>query len=171
MKWRKWNRKRWILVLFCCFFASPAFAQTANFQLSLTPDIAIHSRAARINGISLGIWTENPQSAVTPGIVNGSTGPAPACPSGFWRTNAENYSGAHLAFVNYSSGRFTGLQWGAFNHATRLRGLQLGFVNFTDTTDKRIQVGLVNIMNENQRWFSGLPNEVAPVMVLVNWRY
>ena len=163
--------KRWVLVVLSCLVASSAWAETRNFQLSVTPDIAIHSRATRIDGISLGIWSENPQSALALGIVNGSTGASSGLSLGFLANYAESYSGAQLAFVNYASGSFKGLQWGAFNYAGKLHGLQLGFINFADTADKGVQIGLLNIMNQTQRWFTGLPQEVAPAMIFVNWRY
>jgi hypothetical protein len=37
--------------------------------------------------------------------------------------------------------------------------------------EKGLQVGLFNVIRNNVYWFGGLPNEVAPMMVLVNWRY
>lgn len=166
------NMKKWILMILCCFFASGAFAASNSFQLSITPDLAIHSRDTRINGVSLGLWSQNPQDALTLGIVNGSTGTSSGLSAGFLANYAQNYKGAQLAFLaNYASGKVTGVQWSAFNYATSLHGLQLGFINFADTCDKGVQVGLINIMNQTKGWFTNLPNEVAPAMVLVNWRY
>ncbi|APG25328.1 MAG: hypothetical protein PHC98_02675 [Syntrophotalea acetylenica] len=164
--------KKWALAFLCCFLASGAFAAPQNFQLSLTPDVAIHSRSTRINGVSLGIWSQNPQNALALGIVNGSTGSSSGLSLGLLANYAENYKGAQLACIaNYASGNVTGLQWAAFNYAGNLHGLQLGFVNFADNADKGVQIGLINIMNANKRWFGNLPNEVAPAMVFVNWRY
>lgn len=164
--------KKWVLVVFCCFFATGAFAETRNFNLSVTPDLAIHSRDTRIAGFSLGIWSENPQDAFTLGIVNGSTGTSSGLSLGLLANYSQNYKGAQLAFIaNYASGNVTGLQWSAFNYATNLHGLQLGFINFADTCDKGVQVGLINIMNQTKQWFTHLPNEVAPGMVLINWRF
>lgn len=164
--------KKCAFVFLFCFFASGALAATQNFQLSLTPDIAIHSRSTQINGVSLGIWSQNPQSALALGIVNGSTGHSSGLSLGLLANYAESYSGAQLAFLaNYASGKVSGLQWAAFNYAGSLHGLQLGFINFADTADKGVQIGLINIINANKRWFGNFPNEVAPAMVLVNWRY
>ena len=70
----------------------------------------------------------------------------------------------------YSSGRFAGFQWSAFNYAGNLHGVQLGLINFADTCDKGLQIGFINIMNETQRWFRNFPNEVAPAMIFLNWR-
>jgi len=164
--------KKWMLVLTCCFFATGAYAETRSFQLSLTPDIAVHSRTTHIDGVSLNIWGENPQNAVALGIVNGSTGNSSGLSLGFLANYAESYKGAQLSMIaNYASGMFTGLQWAAFNYAGKLHGVQLGLVNFAETSDKGVQIGFVNIMNQTKQWFSNFPNEVAPVMVFLNWRY
>lgn len=164
--------KKWVLAFLCCFFATGAFAASNSFQASITPDLAVHSRDTRIQGVSLGIWSENPQDALTLGIVNGSTGTSSGLSLGLLANYSENYSGAQLAFIaNYASGKATGLQWAAFNYATKLHGLQLGFINFADTCDKGLQIGLINVMNQTKGWFTNLPNEVAPGMVLVNWRF
>jgi hypothetical protein len=70
--------------------------------------------------------------------------------------------GAHLGFVNYNTGDFTGLQWGFVNYANNFTGLQLGFVNYINTIDKGLQIGLVNII-KNNGWL--------PFMVIVNGRF
>ncbi len=164
--------KKWVFAMTCCFFATGAFAETQPFQLSVTPDLAIHSRATHIAGVSLGIWSENPQNAIALGVVNGSTGNSSGLSLGLLANYSENYKGAQLAWLaNYSSGTFTGVQWSAFNYAARLNGLQLGLINFAETSEKGVQIGLINIMKETKQWFSNFPNEVAPAMVLVNWRY
>ena len=164
--------KKLILVFIGCFFATGAFAQTQSFQLSLIPDIAIHSKTTHIKGVSLSIWGENRQSALALGVVNGSTGTSSGISLGLLANYAESYEGAHLAYIaNYSSVRFSGLQLAAFNYAARLHGLQLGFVNFAETSDKGVQVGFINIMNNTKEWFRYFPNEIAPVMPFVNWRF
>ncbi|MFO7983807.1 MAG: hypothetical protein R6V08_10175 [Desulfuromonadales bacterium] len=164
--------KKLLFVLIGCLFATTAFAQSKPVQLSLIPDLAIYDKTTHIKGVSLSIWGENPQTALALGIVNGSTGDSSGISFGFLANYAENFKGAHLAGIaNYSSARFTGLQWAPFNYAERLNGLQLGFVNFAAATDKGLQIGLVNIMQSNKSWFTRLPSEVAPAMVLVNWRF
>ncbi len=55
-----------------------------------------------------------------------------------------------------------GLQWGFYNQAERLTGLQLGFVNYINRIDKGLQIGLVNIIESNG-WL--------PIMVIVNGRF
>jgi hypothetical protein len=56
------------------------------------------------------------------------------------------------------------------NCAGKLTGLQFGFVNYAETAKTGVQIGLVNLISDN-RWFSGLPNELAPGMIFVNWRF
>ncbi|APG28175.1 hypothetical protein A7E78_10150 [Syntrophotalea acetylenivorans] len=164
--------KKWLLTLLFCLISTGAFAASNSFQASITPDLAIHPRGTRIGGVSLGIWSENPQDALTLGIVNGSTGTSSGLSLGFLANYAQNYKGLQLAFLaNYASGTATGVQGAAFNYATKLHGLQLGFINFADTCDKGVQIGILNIMNQTKGWFTDLPNEVAPGMVFINWRY
>ncbi|MDA3902554.1 MAG: hypothetical protein PF441_03780 [Desulfuromusa sp.] len=164
--------KKLVLVFICCFFATGAFAETKSFQLSLIPDIAIESRNTHIRGVSLNIWGENPQNGVALGIVNGSTGNSSGISLAWLANYAESYEGAQLAWIaNYTSINLTGLQWAAFNYAERLHGLQLGFVNFAVTADKGVQIGFINIMRNTKVWFSNFPDEIAPVMPLINWRF
>lgn len=162
--------KRLMLVLFGCLFATGALAEP--FQMSLIPDIAIHSRATYIKGVSLNIWGENPQSGIALGIVNGSTGSSSGLSLGFLANYTQSYEGAHLAFVaNYASSKFSGLQMASFNYAESLHGVQLGFINYANACDKGVQVGLINVMKSTSGWFTNLPDEVAPAMIFLNWRF
>ena len=73
--------KRLLAVLVGIIVASGAMADSIvaggdavaskPLQLSLTPSIAIHDRSETIEGLTLGIWSENPQAALALGIVNG----------------------------------------------------------------------------------------------------
>jgi hypothetical protein len=190
--------KRWIMVAFICLVAANAFAETAAFQASLTPDIAIHPKDTRIEGVTLNIWGENPQSALAVGLVNGSTGDSAGLSWGVLNY-ADKYTGVGLGFVNFAKTDFTGLQFGLFNYAAdfkglqhgtvniadtsalgvqwgmvnytgKLTGLQLGTVNFAKTADSGIQIGLINIIAQN-KWFTEFPNELATGMIFVNWRF
>ena len=51
--------KKLIVVAVGCALASGAFA-SKGFQASLTPDVAVHDRDTEINGVSIGVWNENP---------------------------------------------------------------------------------------------------------------
>jgi hypothetical protein len=162
------------------------------FQLSLTPDIAIHDRNERIEGFSLSIWGENPQSAFALGFVNGSTGDSSGLSVGLLNYS-DTYTGIQWGFINYAKGDFTGWQGGPFfgwvvggvnitsgkmtgfqcalvNTAGTLNGFQLGIVNYASTADAGLQIGVVNIMPQNE-WFTKLPDELAPGMIIVNWHF
>ena len=174
-----------VVLFFVMGFASQAFAESRAFQVSLSPDTALHDREVRIEGLSLGVWSENPQKAFTLGFVSGSTGESSGFSWSFLLNYSDSYTGMHWApvnftkenfvgwqsgFVNYTYQRFRGVQSAVVNYAGNMKGFQLGLVNHAATVDSGVQVGLVNIIGEN-RWFRDLPHSVAPGMVLVNWRF
>jgi len=157
---------------------------TVGLQLSLTPDIALHSKDTTVRGVSLGIWGENPQHGLTLGIVNGSTGDS----CGFswaWGINyADSYTGVQWALVtvskekfvgwqaaalNYSQGTFEGLQSGFVNIAQDATGVQLGAVNYTENL-RGVQIGFLNVV-KNNGWFDEFPNKLAMVFPFVNWSF
>lgn len=175
----------------CALMAAGVMAGTKPIQLSLTPDIALYDRNETINGLTLNIWGENPQTALALGFVNGSTGQSAGLSLALILNYADNYTGLQwglvnytkgdmsgwqggflfgilISAVNYSGGTMKGLQTGLVNYAGRLTGLQLGLVNYAASAETGVQIGLVNLMPQNQ-WFTGLPNELAPGMVLINW--
>jgi len=173
--------------------ATGAMAGDKPIQLSLTPGIALYDRTTRIEGLSLSLWGENPQSALALGVVNGSTGQSEGVSLALGLNYADNYTGLQwglvnytksdfvgwqggfclglaVSVVNYTGGNMKGLQTGVVNYAGHLTGLQFGLVNYAETADAGAQIGLVNLMPQN-RWFTGLPDELAPGMILVNWRF
>lgn len=167
---------RFLLAMFSCCALASAFSESKPIQLSLTPEIAIHSRETLIEGLCLNIWGENEQKAIALGLVNGSFGDSVGVSLG-GLNYAENYTGVHVGLINYTSGQFSGAQAGwfigfsAINYAGSLTGIQLGLVNYAETAENGIQIGVINIMNETEQWFDNFPNEVAPGMVFVNWRF
>jgi len=177
--------KKILACLGVALVATGVMAGSKPIQLSLTPDIAIFDRTETIEGVTIGIWSENPQSALALGIVNGSTGQSAGLSWAFILNYADSYKGVQWALinctemdflgwqsglVNYSKGSMKGLQTGMVNYAGKLTGLQLGLVNYAATAESGVQIGLVNIMPEN-RWFTGLPGELAPGMIIVNWHF
>lgn len=165
--------------------ATGALAGGKPLQVSITPDMALFDRSEMIEGLCLSLWGENPQKALALGIVNGSTGRSAGLSWALAVNYADNYKGIQWApinytkgdflgwqggFVNYTDGFMKGLQTGAVNYAGRLTGLQFGFVNYAETAETGVQIGLVNLIPQNE-WFTGLPNELAPGMILVNWRF
>ena len=161
--------KKLVIAVLICLVASSAYAESKPFQLSLVPDVAIHSKDTHIKGVTLNIWGQNPQSAFALGFVNGSTGDSKGFSWGLVNY-AESYTGVEMGLVNYATGNFTGVQSGFFNYAVKLKGLQLGTINYAKTAESGIQIGLINIISQNQ-WFTGFPNELAKGMVFVNWRF
>ncbi|HMP83199.1 MAG TPA: hypothetical protein PKA41_10910 [Verrucomicrobiota bacterium] len=154
------------------------------FQLSLTPDIAIHKRDTAIHGFSLGIWSENPQKSLTLGIVNGSTGESVGFTWSFLANYAESYTGVAWSLVNYSKtsfvgwqggavniaqGEFTGFQSGFVNYAEKAKGLQWGAVNYAEDLHG-VQIGFINIAMNNP-WFTEFPNKLATGFPIVNWSF
>lgn len=161
--------KKLFLTLMLCFLATGAYAETQPIQLSLVPDVAIYSRDTYIKGVTIGIWSENPQAAFALGLVNGSTGDSAGLSLGLVNY-AENYKGVGLGVVNLASGTLRGFQWGFLNYAGKLSGLQLGVVNIANTADSAIQIGLANVIQQNE-WFTEFPQALAKGMVIVNWRF
>ena len=174
------------------FFSTVAMAETDFFNISLTPNVAVYPRSDMIEGLTLSVWGENEQKALALGLVNGSVGHS-------WGLNlgilnyADSYKGPQFGLVNYTKHDSTGFQIGflfgllisavnytgdnmtglytsVFNCAGNLTGVELGFVNYADDA-KGVQIGIINIIHRNSSWFSDLPNELAPAMILVNWRF
>ncbi len=183
-------------LLFALIFAvcsTVALAETHPFNLSLTPDIAVFDRSDRIEGLTLSIWGENPQSSLAIGLVTGTSQESVGLSLGFvnygqnytgvqWglvNVASEDFSGWQGGFffglvgsvVNYTGGTMSGFQCGLVNYSGKLTGLQLGLVNYTEGGDAGVQIGLINIIGENDAWFVELPDELAPAMIIVNWRF
>jgi hypothetical protein len=169
-----------------------AMAENRPFNLSLTPDVAIYPRTDTIEGLTLSIWGENQQTSLALGIANGSVAQSYGVSLGILNY-ADNYTGLQWGLVNYTKHDSTGWQGGflfglvvsgvnytgdtmkglytgVVNYSGKLSGLELGLVNYTDDASG-VQIGLVNIVGRNKSWFGELPNELAPVMILVNWRF
>ena len=184
--------KKLLIVFTGLFIAGGTMAQSKPFNASITPDYSVYGRNVMIEGLTLSIWGENPQTSLAIGFVNGSIGQSAGLSVGLLNY-AKNYKGLQWGLVNYTTGDVSGwqggfgfgilvsalnytggdmkgLQTGVVNYAGKLTGLQLGLVNYAATAKSGVQIGLVNIMPEN-RWFSGLPNELAPGMIFVNWRF
>ena len=168
-------------------------SETRPFNLSVTPDVSIYGRNMTIEGMTLSIWGENQQTSFALGLVNGSAGRSAGFSLGILNY-AENYKGLQLGLVNYTKqdsfgwqgglllgflisavnytgGTMKGVYTGVVNYAGNLKGLELGLVNYADDADSGFQIGLINIMHKNKHWFSNLPGELAPGMILVNWRF
>jgi len=166
--------------------------ETRPFNLSLTPDVSVYGRNATIEGMTLSIWGQNPQKSFALGLVNGTADHSVGFSLGILNY-ADYYKGLQLGLVNYTKedstgflggffgfifsgfnytgGTMRGLYTGVVNYAGRLKGLELGIVNYVDESDSGFQIGLLNIIHNNKSWFSNFPSELAPWMILVNWRF
>lgn len=176
-------KKLLILTAFATSLAKLTAAEAA-FQLSLTPDIALHSKTTTIKGVSLGIWGENPQESFNLGLVNGSTGESKGFAWAFIVNYTESYSGVQWALLNvsreeftgwqaavlnYSEGGFKGLQTGFVNIAQDCQGLQWGCLNYAENLHG-VQIGFLNIAMNNP-WFSEFPDKLATGFPIVNWSF
>jgi hypothetical protein len=174
--------KKLMIAALACSVASGVFA--AGFQLSLVPDIAIQDRETEIKGVSIGVWNENPGAQWAIGFVNGATGESKGLQGPILYTiynYADTFSGMQWGLVNYANtmtgvqwgavniaNTFKGFQWGLVNYTKDLTGLQLAAVNYAQKSTSGVQVGLVNIIPENQ-WFSD--GDLGPFFVFVNWGF
>jgi len=156
----------------------------APIQLSLTPDIAVESRATTINGLSLNIWGENPQHSLTLGIVNGSTGDSggftwgvvnyadtyTGLSWGFVNVSRTSFVGWQHGWINISQGTFAGFQSGwIFNYAVEFHGLQLGLINYAENLHG-VQLGFANVAGNNP-WFNEFPDKLATGFPILNWSF
>lgn len=161
-------------------FAGPS----EPFNMSIAPDIAIYGRTTTIEGVTLSIWGENPQTSLALGIVNGCTGDSAGLNAGLLVNYADHYKGVQWApvnytqhdsvgwdngFINYTEKMMSGLLTGVVNVSAQLKGVQFGFINYVDTTDDGVQIGIINIIRSNRDWFGDLSSGLAPVMIFVNW--
>ena len=185
--------KKLLACLATVLVSTSAMAGTRPFNLSLTPDIAIYDRSETIEGLTLSVWGENPQTSLALGIANGATGKSAGLSVGILNY-ADNYKGLEWGLVNYAKddfagwqggfllgvvgsavnytgGTMKGFQAGVVNYAGTLTGLQLGLVNYAEAADAGVQIGLVNIIRQNTSWFTELPEQLAPAMIFVNWRF
>ena len=172
--------KKLFLITTLAASAASLTANEAVFQASLTPDIAIYTRASQINGLSLGIWGENPQHALAISLVNGSTGDSQGVTLGIvnyadsyegiafgWlNSSRENFYGWQNGVINFSHGTFTGLQMGALNVTQEMHGLQLGVFNFSENL-RGVQLGFANVALNNP-WFNEMPDRLATGFPFLN---
>ena len=176
--------KKLLIALVAALVSTTTFAGTRALNLSLTPDVALAERTDRIEGLTLSIWGENNQEAVSLGFINGSIGDSSVFNWGLVNY-AENFTGVQWGLVNAAKGDYlgwqhglgnhvggdlTGLQTGWFNCANNLSGVQIGLINHA-TTASGLQIGILNMIAENDMWIVDLPEQLAPAFLFVNWRF
>lgn len=181
----KQTMKRLLTMLAGILIATGATAGSKPLQVSLTPEHALCSRSEKIEGLCLNVWGENQQTAIALGIVNGSTRESAGLSWAVILNYADSYTGIQWGpinytkgimlgwqggLINYTGGSMKGLQSGTINYAGRLTGLQFGLINYAEKAETGVQIGLVNLMPRNE-WFDRLPDELAPGMIFINWRF
>lgn len=156
----------------------------APFQLGIAPpDLALHPYTTRINGWATGFWADNEQSALSTCVINGSSGNSKGLQIGLINYG-DTYTGVQYAIINSCLGDFSGwqdglinsvggtckgFQSGIYNFSTEMVGFQLGMVNVCSHM-YGLQLGVLNL-NISNKFFTGLPSEVAPGMVIANWKF
>lgn len=166
-----------------CAFSQES-EKVAPFQVSILPNgLGLEESTTHINGVVVGLWSENPQSALSVSLFNGATGNSKGIQIGLLNYS-ENYSGIQWGIINKAYGDFNGWQDGGINYvAGMLKGVQTGFLNVADEM-RGVQLGLLNMatelygvqigvfnVNSSNKFFTEFPNEVAPAMILVNWKF
>ena len=66
--------------------------------------------------------------------------------SGASNITQESASGFHLAPLNLVGGKFNGVQLGVFNQAKSVKGIQIGIVNISDSSENSTPIGIFNIV-------------------------
>jgi len=103
-----------------------------------------YDRTETIEGLTLSIWGENPQTSLAIGIVNGTTGDSAGLSWGWLVNYADNYKGVQWALINYAKDDFIGWQGGVHQlHKGSMKGFQSGTVNYADRL-KRAAARLIN---------------------------
>jgi hypothetical protein len=89
------------------------------------------------------------------GLVNYAPGVRVSQVSGFANVIPGNNKGLQLAgFVNVNSGRLSGTQIsGFFNYAGKLKGVQLGVINYVDSLEKGVPVGFLSFVKNGYTAF------------------
>ena len=94
----------------------PGFAkESSHLQLSLAPTIQLVDAGNDVSGLRLGIVSQNHDvSGLDIGLGQFTTG---------------DFNGVSLSIANAVYGEARGVQLGIYNHANRIRGAQLGWIN------------------------------------------
>ena len=148
-------------------------------NLSLVPSIQIVNEAESVTAFRLGIWSRNANMlGLDWGIVSQSTGSVTGVQwqavglvdgdftgwQGTWlaAVTQGNMQGLQVGAYTKSGMGSSGVQFGLVNTSDDFSGLQLGFVNITETMRSGLQIGLINIINNKEK---------LKVFPIVNWKF
>ncbi|MCX6266392.1 MAG: hypothetical protein NTW16_03415, partial [Bacteroidetes bacterium] len=89
------------------------------------------------------------------GLLNYSPGPKVTQLSGLLNVVPGNNQGLQIGgLANITSGRLSGTQIsGLFNYAGKLRGVQLGFINYADSLEKGVPIGFLSFVRNGYTAF------------------
>ncbi|MDR0656420.1 MAG: hypothetical protein LBG22_08920 [Treponema sp.] len=107
-------------------------------------------------------WNRNDFSTLQSGFVNTVCGDMEGLQMGFVNTVVKSFRGGQIGFVNTAAGeeasglqigfvntainRFNGAQLSFVNITKQLNGMQIGIVNYTDSIEQGIPIGLLSIV-------------------------
>lgn len=139
-------------------------AQDHPVQLSLFNPIQLFSENSSISGLRLNlIYGKNERmTGLDFGLINHTTGAFKGVQFGLVGISNSDFTGWQDNAVNITNGKFEGLQWGFFNSAKRMNGVQIGLVNVAGYMDKGLQIGLINIIHQNGAF---------PFFPIINWSF
>lgn len=128
-----------------------ATGDSVGFSLAL-----FHNYADIYTGAQAALFNEvNTITGAQLGFVNYARVQVTGAQVGFLNLNDGNIEGAQVGFVNHTGKKVTGAQVGLVNHTHELEGVQLGLINWV----------------ESSGWFNEFPNKLAKGFVFVNWAF
>ena len=155
-------KKILLLALLVIFMAGGQAMASKPIQLSLTPNFAIYSRTTQIEGLSLSIWGENPQTSLALGFFNGFTGSSKGFALGIFLNYSDSYKGVQWGGVNYTKGSMLGWQAGIVDYVDgSMKGLQTGLVNYAGHL-KGVQFGSSIMPSRRQQAFKLVFSTLCP---------
>jgi hypothetical protein len=94
-------------------------------------------------------WNQNDFKTVQMGFVNTAGGNIAGTQIGFVNTALKSFTGLQLGFVNTSMEKLSGAQISFANITRQMRGFQFGFINYADSIESGMPVGLISIVKKN----------------------
>lgn len=139
-------------------------AQTSPVQLSLLAPIQLFSEDTSIEGLRLSLlYGKNYNvTGFDLGLVSHTKGEFKGVQFGFLGISDSDFTGWQNTTINLTNGKFKGLQLGFVNYTKNMSGVQFGIVNYAVYMNEGLQIGLINIIEENGAF---------PFFPIVNWSF
>ena len=121
-------------------------------------EVGIGSNLSQIKGFQWNlVWSQTDGGiGVQAGLLSRNTGKFTGLQMGPLHLNEGDMKGVELGFINLDKGSIRGASFGFFNYTQELTGLQLGFVNYAETSGSfALQIGLINYLGDSVifNWF------------------